>query len=607
MTREKIVQLIEKRKEELRKPYKKSSGYDFCKQYVLDNPVKDITDIVNIDIWTLLKCMYYINGSSKSIKEISDIFDSFRGFFECAHPDDIFTFVETTELIGDRVETEDENSKGFNVVEYAYHLAEQIVNKDNSLVSPKIIEEMTGFESKEINLTNYFKCYQEQHKAFIRLMGDYIVYRKMLTLNKYLNRNADKENYNNKERKLYKKNEIEKSCNYKKILSEINSVKYYIESEDKKEEKERRKNNKEIYNLESALKALDVALKNQEIRNASEIVKQVADLDIKYAMLQLIAEHNNKYYDELNSEFETLNNNDKIKYRSLLDKYNIPKNICNIESIMVNSIEEVDLMLKSLTKFEFTNEQIIRILKYSNLEIVSKIKEYSDKEYIGLDFICSNIDLFYEASSKLSLYENSLNIINNYGINPSVFKDYSQLLLNSDLLDKNLNILDSYNLLSSIRTTNSYEFIANDDLASLIDKYIELGYMEYLVKDLNLLNTDKLLRLELLQKLGLGIESKEELESILEKKRFFVEDSEILNYLPREVASIDNFRDISLASYREDYLTYNIDGVLVSAPKVDRLISEGYSKHDAIFYGMHLREEEYREVINNINGTPYKK
>jgi hypothetical protein len=217
--------------------------------------------------------------------------------------------------------------------------------------------------------------------------------------------------------------------------------------------------------------------------------------------------------------------------------------------------------------------------------------------------------MFYKNSTKHQVYNENLETLNNYNINPSIFFYSINILFgNTILLKRNLELLDEYNLINSLRTTSDYSFLNNDKLFLIIDKLIELGYENYLEEDLNLLNSDKLLRLEALKSFEVEITSKEELDKVL-TKRFYIDDEELINYIPNSIALDDkiDLEDIKLDEYRNSPRTYNINGTLVSAVKVSRLLYRGDSRYNAIFSGMRLNKDEYDGIIECLKGNTYHK
>ena len=609
MTREKIQELVETKKIELSKSYQKDKGYDYCREYVLNNEMTDISEFTNVDIWYLMKCLYYINNKENSIEKIEELFDSFKPFFESTNIETIHQFIDITVEI-------DEAGNIDNVINYldnknifktAYRLANQ-VEDDYSLL--KKIQDLKKInKNKEIDMANYFRCYKEQGEDFLKIIGIFETYRLMQYDLDCLDDELGNRKIKDKDKKLFLKKMYKDLYEINRLSVDINRVKNFVDEEDKNEKQFIKNNNKESFNLDNAMSLLDNALSKEEVTNAREIVSKIKDLEIKYRVLELISEHNNKYYEKLNKELNSLNKNSKIKYQALLHDYGIINGSYQIDRIMNNSLEDVEEMLKIISKYNLKNEQIIKILRNSNLEIVSNIKEYLDKGYLSLEFIIDNIDIYYKNSTKYQVYNNSLNILNKYNINPSIFFDSIEILfMYSTILESNLDLLNRYNLLNSLRTTSNYKFLSNNNLALSIDKLIELGYEKYLEEDLNLLNSDKLQRLDALKAFEVEISNKEELDRVL-TKRFYINDEEIIDYLPSEIKLDDkcNLEDVNLEEYRDGLRTYNINGNLISSNKVDRLLNLGYSKYNAIFSGMRLNIDNYNDLVMSLRGNEYHK
>lgn len=611
MTREGLQELLNKKSLELSDTYQKDKGYDYCREYVLNNNISDVTEFTDVDIWYLMKCLYYVYNPEKEIEDIEDKFNSFKPFFEASSIDTVNEFVEMTTSI-DRAGNIDNvidylNNK--NIFKTAFNLAKSLEDDLSSLKKIQDIKKINN--NKEIDMANYYKCYKEAGEDFLSIMDVYRAYRLMHFDIECIDKEI--EGYNGKIKEKNRKNLIKKM--YKDLYDvnslwfDINQVKSFVADEEKREKQSIKNNNKELLNLNTAMGMLDSALEKEEITNARDIVSKIKDLNIKYAVLELISEHNSIYYDKLDKELNSLNKNSKIKYQALLNDYGIINGSYQIERIMNNSLEDVEQILKIISKYNLLNEQIIKILRNSNLEIVSNIKEYLDKGYLSLDFIIDNIDIYYRNSTKYQVYNNSLRILNKYNINPSTFFDsISVLFTYSNTLESNLELLDNYNLLNSLKTTSNYKFLSNDKLFSIIDRLIELGYQKFLEEDLDLLNNTKLIRLEALNAFEVRIDSKEELNKVL-NKRFYINDEDIVDYLPEEVKLDDKYdlEDVDLSSYKDTSRTYNINGNLISSNKVNRLLKQGYSKYNAIFSGMRLNNEEYDSIIKSLKGIEYHK
>lgn len=610
MTKEKLQELLNSRSLELSETYQKDKGYDYCREYTQNNNVSDIADFTDVDIWYLMKCLYYINNTDKDIGEIEDLFESFKPFFEASNIDTVVQFIDMTLSI-------DEAGNIDNVINYldnknifksAFGIAKEAETDYTFLKKIQDIKKFNRY--KDIDMANYFRCYKEQGEDFLQIMYIYKTYRLMLFDLECLEKELENHGkVKEKDRKSFIRKMYKDLYEVNRLIVDANRVKSFVDDEDKKEKQSIKNNSKELFNLNSAMAQLEEALKEVEVTNARSIVSKIKDLNIKYAALELISEHNSVYYEKLDRELNSLNKNSKIKYQALLHDYGIINGSYQIERIMNNSLEDVEQILKIISKYNLTNEQIIKILRNSTLEIVSNIKEYLDKGYLSLDFIIDNIDIYYRNSTKYQVYNNSLSILSKYNINPSIFFDsISVLFTYSDSLENNLELLDNYNLLNSLKTTSNYKFLINDKLAFIIDKLIELGYEEYLEEDLDLLNNDKLIRLEALKAFEVEISNKEELDKVL-NKRFYINDEDIEEYLPEEVKLDDKYdlESIDLNEYKSGSRTYNINGILISSNKVNRLLNQGYSKYNAIFSGMRLNTEEYNSIIGTLKGIEYHK
>ena len=394
-----------------------------------------------------------------------------------------------------------------------------------------------------------------------------------------------------------------------RLFKDVNRIRTFVDEEERKEKQFVRNNNKELFNIDTALELLDKGLSTDEVTNAREIVSKIKDLNIKYAVLELINEHNNKYYEKLNNELQHLNKNNKLKYQALLHDYGITNGLHDIERIMNNSLEDVESMLKIISKFNLSVDQTIKVLRNSDLKQVLQIKEFVDKGYLSLEFIIKNNDLFYKNSSKYQAYTNNLEVLYSYNINPSIFfESIGIMFMYSNLLKDNLEILNTYNLLNSLKTTSNYKFLTNNNLILIIDRLIELGYESFLENDLNILNSDKLLRLEALKAFETHIDSKDELDKVL-TKRFYIADEELEEFIPNKV-ELNNKVDldlINLEEYRDGLRTYNINGTLVSINKVNRLLENGNSVYNALFSEMPLSIDEYNGIIKELTGSVYHK
>ena len=609
MTRERITELVDIRKEELTRPYEKDYRYDYCKKYLENNDISRIEDFIDVDIFEYMKCAYYLNGSKWSIEEIDDRFESFRFFLEISEIDNLHDFIQLTINIdaADNIDEIINYLKEKNIFKAALGVS-GLIEEDRSYF--KILKDIKKVDNcKDIDLANYFEFYKEQESNFLQLIVAYMAYRTMKSEAEYVANELDDLRLKEKEKSLLLKKVYRDNYDVSRLFKDVNRIRTFVDEEERKEKQFVRNNNKELFNIDTALELLDKGLSTDEVTNAREIVSKIKDLNIKYAVLELISEHNNKYYEKLNNELQHLNKNNKLKYQALLHDYGITNGLHDIERIMNNSLEDVESMLKIISKFNLSVDQTIKVLRNSDLKQVLQIKEFVDKGYLSLEFIIKNNDLFYKNSSKYQAYTNNLEVLYSYNINPSIFfESIGIMFMYSNLLKDNLEILNTYNLLNSLKTTSNYKFLTNNNLVLIIDRLIELGYESFLENDLNILNSDKLLRLEALKAFETHIDSKDELDKVL-TKRFYIADEELEEFIPNKV-ELNNKVDldsINLDEYRDGLRTYNINGTLVSINKVNRLLENGNSMYNALFSEMPLSIDEYNGIIKELTGSVYHK
>ena len=196
-------------------------------------------------------------------------------------------------------------------------------------------------------------------------------------------------------------------------------------------------------------------------------------------------------------------------------------------------------------------------------------------------------------------------MLNEKGINPSIFNNNPTILIiNYALLETNLNYLIDYNLLTSLKTTDNYNFLLESNLMEKIDKIIELGLYNFLEQDLDILNIpfDLLDRIELLNALDMPVTNIEDFWSIIESETFIVPDQDIKNYIPN-ITSLMPKKDLpldKLNNFKSDNISLIIGNTIFSIPKIKRKITEGFTLYDALFYQKKVNLTTYRNITNSF-------
>ena len=172
------------------------------------------------------------------------------------------------------------------------------------------------------------------------------------------------------------------------------------------------------------------------------------------------------------------------------------------------------------------------------------------------------------------------------------------------------NIKGDYYFIDILNNSLDYSYLIDDDLSKKIDMFLEFGYEEYLLKNLDILNTPHIDRLKILKILNINVNSYEELFEYLNTDSFFVNDSDISLYIDNYLTNDSCDKDISccnLQSFRSTSRVYDFNGIYVSSIKVNRLLDEGYSLGDSIFSNMFLDKSQYYKVISAVKPLVFVK
>ena len=388
-----------------------------------------------------------------------------------------------------------------------------------------------------------------------------------------------------------------------------NTIRKFIEGLELAERNYYKSSQLEQYHNENALTTLEKELQKPEITNIRPIIKRLVDQQIKEVILAIIYKHNLNYARGLNSEYDKLMSNSTTRYLSLLHEYGITLKEEDLGDIKANSIEDLTEILSILKSLALSEELFLQIINITNLETVREIKEYVTKGYISKTLLSNNIELFNSDNNLLNIVKTNINLFNNYGLNPTTFNDIEEILfIDSSLLDKNLSLLESYNLIKSIKNSSNYSFLLNDSLELLIDKYLELGYESLLEIDLDILNYSDPRRVEILANMGMILE-KEEFIEMFEYDKFFIPDEILDDYIPNPV-KVEGDLDLTLEElleYRKTTRTLEIRGKLISINKVQRALSLNKNIKEAIFSNMNLDMDSYQEIENTLVGKAYSK
>ena len=407
------------------------------------------------------------------------------------------------------------------------------------------------------------------------------------------------------------------------LLKPVNDARNEYHHLDQEQRNRKRNLSKTKVVYESLETNLYKAIQSGEIRNVETLLKKVPNDEIRIAILKLVYTHNQEIYKNLSEEYKILAANDASHYRVLLAKYGISPEDYEVGTVMENSIEDLENILKLLTKLSITNPtEILSIIQNTNLETITNIQGLTERGIITSQLLVEHQSILNPNSKEYEDFMRNLSLINKKKLNPHHFTTTEDVLItNHEVLTNSLSTLEDYDLLSNIKSKMNLTFLKNIDLKESIDLLLELGYESNLEECLDLLNyKDKFDRLKVLKELNIPIGSTQELIGILTTDKFYVPDKDISKYvynasnynLPRGIVEVEEPKkkvsDVSrLSEFSNTSRTYSFDGVLISKNRVHRNLSHILATGKptdrleyAILKGATLNDEEVSKVKKSL-------
>lgn len=608
MTREELGVLVDKRKKEL-----KNSKFDYCEyfdeyeEFVKNNPCNTVESFANSDIWEVAKYLYQITEPIATLEENKETIDNFKSFFDdidsdlCCGMMGLFDELCSLGIVDEVVDFFEEPG-----VKKGLLKINKIDFKDNRL-RDLIIDIKQLYKNDLLKISSFLKFYENDPESITVIMNLVLAHRELKKASDFT-KNL-KENgycgYTKREEKRFLKSKVKlynKICDTKSILNEVSKIRNLVDDQRSRASKYEKNIRKELYGYDKALTLLDVSLKRREITNAKEIIKNVKDEDMKKAFLKLIYEHNNVYYEELENEYNRLNQNDSNKYVALLQKYNISFTQEDVKEIMRrNNIDDTSEIIKNIVKLNLTTQNV-EILKHTSLDKFMRIKDLVDCGYISVKYLNTNESFMWDESNSLDIYEENISYLDNFNLNPGTFINITDVIIYSfDSFSNNLKILNDYGLIKYLKNVDNLSFLGDINLVSKIDKFLELGYESFLENDLGILNLSNLKRLDILKSLNMPITDISTMYKVLSDQKFIIDDSKIDEYLPN-VVELSKKKNITsnLSDFRNTNRVYSIGDSLFSINKINRLLESGNSLYDSLFMNRKFSEEEYDNILKAL-------
>ena len=608
MTREELGVLVDKRKKEL-----KNSKFDYCEyfdeyeEFVKNNPCNTVESFANSDIWEVAKYLYQITEPIATLEENKETIDNFKSFFDgidsdlCCGMMVIFDELCSLGIVDEVVDFFEESGviKGL--------LKINKIDFKNNRLRNLIIDIKQVYKKDLPKISSFLKFYENDPESISVIMDLVLAHRELKKASDFTK--DLKENcycgYTNREEKRFLESKVKlynKVCDAKSILNEVSKIRNLVDEQRSRASKYEKNIRKELCGYDKALTLLDVSLKRREITNAKEIIKNVKDEDMKKAFLKLIYEHNKVYYEELENEYNRLNQNDSNKYVALLQKYNISFTQEDVKEIMRrNNIDDTSEIINNILKLNLTTQNV-EILKHTSLDKFMRIKNLVDCGYISAKYLNNNEKFMWDESNLLDIYEENISYLDNFNLNPGMFINITDVIIYSfDSFSNNLKILNDYGLLKYLKNVDNLSFLRDINLVSKIDKFLELVYESFLENDLGILNLSNLKRLDILNSFNMPITDISTMYKVLSDQKFIIDDSKIDEYLPN-VVELSEKKNITsnLSDFRNTNRVYSIGDSLFSINKINRLLESGNSLYDSLFMNRKFSEEEYDNILKAL-------
>lgn len=407
--------------------------------------------------------------------------------------------------------------------------------------------------------------------------------------------------------------------------------------------------NKKIAKLESLDKKISNIPKHEQIKLSSDIEKMLIDSDVEYAYLLFALKHNLDIFMAIEDKNTEYNNNSITKMEILFTKYGYNFNMfseCMQNEIINRGIESVEAILKQIkySNLGFIAEGtdlFFSVIMRSNPSIIKFLDTGCKNKIVTKDFILQNQSLLYDLKL-FNQFFNNFNYFSSLGIDLNVKGVDSVLLLDSNYLIRQLNILSEYGFKISESNFTNIDILKDYRLLDALDNCIELGYGKIVLDNPKYLTDDSynmVKRIMIAKMIGLPpINSQNKfIGSITTGNNFYVRSSEydkfiidykedyqnpkaleVLNNSPRtEISSSTKNLPIIQAldeKFLKDHNCYEINGVLISRVRLMRNLEAlikneelvNISLYDllfqAILYNMipNIEAEKLNQIYNTI-------
>lgn len=616
MELKKLLNLIEIEKQKIKDLLStENKELEFFDDVITKNSFNNIKNLLNID-YSKLMTAYLCTLSNKLTHE--EIYDLVNDCITLTKPEN----EELLKKIGALLEIESEPNK---------KLTDQITIK----ILKKELENENQYNSFEAfqKLVQTYEYSEDFAKIFaiirclIEIKEDYFINKQ--DIEDFKNTGLVGIRMSSKDKRNMNEEMLKDKYKINEVIKELSIIDTYYDNLRTKDKNTKRTLRKSLANY-TKLSTLLQGLTEQKILNKTTIEEILNLIDneeiLKEFMLQITIEHN-KIFKSLNTEYQTLSQDNKIAIQSVLNKYKIdfntlPTNLKN--KLLATNIDELEYFLTLINQLGIQDyNTTCFILENSNCEVLLDIINRIKDGILDVNFVVNNINILSineEHKNNYNSFLEKINLFVNEKINPHLFlKDLNIYLTDYNQLAYNINVLKQYNLLFGLNKLNSFELLKEDKLENKIDLLLELGYEKLLEENIVLLNNNitKIKKLYLLKSINQLPTDIETLTNTLENNNFLEHiddiDSYIFNIVNYRIdTSIINEQELNLDKYfsfDDNNRVLDINGLFLSKNRIKRNalklekidLPEQQKLIYSIVYGAILNEEEYKFIISNLS------
>lgn len=486
---------------------------------------------------------------------------------------------------------------------------------DINIIGLKVLHD----EFSDVNILDLFfdiSNIEYINKEYIKTKDEFMLEFNSSKLKKIAYEELDKEV--NKDRKL-----VELTNKYKKMINDV-SIKYENENLKIKKIRTRINNYKKVKTVLNNLNLEKTIITEQWIEN---ILDLIYSKNARREFLCQIGTYQKTKFNELYEEYNKLSENNKLETIEVFKECDIDYNQLskfNQEDVLVMDKERLKEFLMLINKLSNKDYNVINyILANSNPAVLNIIISNIKNGFLTSEFVLTNLNILSikeDTSNNYFKLTDLIEFIKSESINPRLFiNDQSIYISDINVIKNNIKILKQYNLLSSLKTTEKFTLLKEENLVSKIDMLLELGYEKELENNLGLLNNDinKIKSLYILKEMNLLPTDMDSLTKVLENNSFIPQTDNVNDYIFNVVdyhidkSVIESVKDMDLSYESQSTRTILVGNVKLSYNRVLRnqelLKNSNLSEDDKILYsyvyGSILNEEEYNEIVTYVRGN----